>query len=61
MTSSRPYLVRAFYDWIVDNGLTPQLIVNATLEGVVVPQDYVPGRADSLERGHQGNPQSRPR
>ena len=41
MTSSRPYLVRAFYDWIVDNGLTPQLIVNATLDGVVVPQDFV--------------------
>ena len=41
MTSSRPYLVRAFYEWIVDNGLTPQLIVDATLDGVVVPQDYV--------------------
>lgn len=41
MTSSRPYLVRAFYDWIVDNGLTPQLVVNATVDGVVVPQDFV--------------------
>ena len=41
MTSSRPYLVRAFYDWIVDNGLTPQLVVNATLDGVTVPQDYI--------------------
>ena len=41
MTSSRPYLVRAFYDWIVDNGFTPQLIVDATRDGVVVPQDYV--------------------
>ena len=41
MTSSRPYLVRAFYDWLVDNGLTPQLVVDATLDGVVVPQEYV--------------------
>ena len=41
MTSSRPYLIRAFYDWIVDNGLTPQLVVNATVDGVAVPQDLV--------------------
>ena len=41
MTSSRPYLVRAFYEWIVDNGLTPQLIVDATVEGVAVPQEFV--------------------
>ena len=41
MTSSRPYLVRAFHEWIVDNGLTPQLVVDATIDGVVVPEDYV--------------------
>ena len=37
----RPYLVRAFYDWIVDNGLTPHVLVNASMENVQVPQNYV--------------------
>ena len=41
MTSSRPYLLRAIYDWIVDNGLTPYLLVDATAENVEVPQQYV--------------------
>lgn len=41
MTSSRPYLVRAIHAWIVDNGLTPQLIVNAELDGVQVPPEHV--------------------
>lgn len=37
MTSSRPYLVRAIYDWILDNHLTPHLVVDAALQGVNVP------------------------
>jgi len=41
MNSSRPYLIRAIHEWIVDNGLTPYLLVNAELEGVVVPTQYV--------------------
>jgi stringent starvation protein B len=41
MTSSRPYLVRALYDWIVENGCTPYVLVDATLTGVEVPQQYV--------------------
>jgi len=41
MTSSRPYLVRAIHDWIVDNGLTPNLVVDAQVEGVRVPGEYV--------------------
>ncbi len=41
MTSSRPYLIRAIYDWIVDNYLTPYLLVNAEAEGVVVPEQYI--------------------
>jgi stringent starvation protein B len=41
MTSSRPYLIRALYQWIVDNGLTPYVLVNATGAGVRVPQQYV--------------------
>lgn len=41
MTSSRPYLLRAFYDWIVDNHTTPYIVVNADLPQVDVPRDYV--------------------
>jgi stringent starvation protein B len=41
MTSIRPYLIRAFYEWISDNHCTPHLIVDAQLKGVVVPQEYV--------------------
>jgi len=41
VTSSRPYLIRAFYDWIVDNDLTPCILVDAASEGVSVPQLYV--------------------
>lgn len=41
MTSSRPYLIRALYDWIVDNHLTPYLLVNAEVEGVEVPPQHV--------------------
>lgn len=41
MTSSRPYLMRAFYDWIVDNGCTPYVVVNANRDDVQVPRTYV--------------------
>ena len=33
--------MRAIYDWIVDNGLTPHLLVKADGDDVVVPQDFV--------------------
>lgn len=37
MTSNRPYLVRALYEWISDNGLTPYLLVDAGMDEVRVP------------------------
>ena len=37
MTSSRPYLIRAMYEWIVDNGFTPHILVDAGMDGVQVP------------------------
>lgn len=43
MTSTRPYLIRAFYDWIVDNDCTPHIVVNASLPDVMVPEEYVEG------------------
>lgn len=41
MTPSRPYLIRALYEWILDNGMTPYLLVDVNSEQVVVPQQYV--------------------
>ncbi len=41
MTSNRPYLVRAIYQWIVDNGLTPHLLVAADYPGAIVPRHFV--------------------
>jgi stringent starvation protein B len=41
MSSSRPYLLRAFYDWIVDNQCMPYIVVNAMDPRVDVPLDYV--------------------
>ena len=41
MTSFKPYLFSAWYEWLTDNYITPHLIVDTTVEGVKVPQDYV--------------------
>ena len=41
MTSSRPYLIRALYQWIVDNGVTPYVLVDAQVPGVDVPNQYI--------------------
>ena len=41
MNSSRPYIMRGLYEWIVDNDFTPYVLVDATQENVVVPQQYV--------------------
>lgn len=63
MTSSRPYLVRAMYEWIVDNSCTPYVLVDALAPGVQVPQQYVengqivlniaPGAVAQMELGNQ--------
>lgn len=41
MTPSRPYIMRALYEWIVDNGCTPYVLVDATFDNVLVPEQYV--------------------
>ena len=43
MTSMYSYLFKAFYDWLCDNGANPRILVDATKEGVEVPQEYVTG------------------
>lgn len=41
LTPSRPYLLRAYYDWLMDNQLTPHVVVDAFVKGTQVPQQYV--------------------
>ncbi|WP_279251516.1 ClpXP protease specificity-enhancing factor [Candidatus Seongchinamella marina] len=41
MTPSRPYIMRALYEWIVDNGCTPYILVDAAIDNVMVPEQYV--------------------
>lgn len=43
MTSTRPYLVRSFYEWILDNDMTPYLVIDATVEFTRVPLQFVEG------------------
>ena len=40
MNSSRPYLLRALYEWIVDNQCTPHLLVNSDYPQVRVPPGF---------------------
>jgi len=64
MTSSRPYIVRALYDWILENDCTPYILVNAYGPGVEVPQEHVkkdgqiilnisPGAVKDLDIGNE--------
>jgi stringent starvation protein B len=41
MSSNKPYLVKAFYEWISDNDLTPYIMVDVNVYGVLVPMNYV--------------------
>lgn len=41
MTSNRPYLIRAIYEWLNDNAMTPHILVDAFYAGVSVPEEYV--------------------
>ncbi len=41
MTPNQPYLVRAIYEWIVDNDLTPYILVNAENDYAQLPRQYV--------------------
>ena len=38
---TRPYLIRAIREWAMDNGLTPQLLVDAGVDGIVIPEGHV--------------------
>jgi len=53
MISTKPYLIRAIRDWASDNNLTPQILVDATADGVLVPQSYVADGQIVLNIGDQ--------
>ncbi|MBA4502477.1 ClpXP protease specificity-enhancing factor [Marinobacterium marinum] len=64
MKPSRPYLLRALYEWVLDNNMTPHVVVDATVQGVQVPEQFVndgqitlniaPGAVQSLLLDDQG-------
>ena len=37
MTSSKPYLVRALYEWILDNDNTPYILVDTSSDRLIIP------------------------
>ncbi|MBB1360656.1 ClpXP protease specificity-enhancing factor [Shewanella sp. SR44-4] len=41
ITANRPYLLRAYYEWLMDNHLTPHVVVDAFVNGTQVPQQFV--------------------
>ena len=41
MKPRRPYLLRALYEWIVDSGEIPNVLIDAEIDGVVVPEEHV--------------------
>ncbi len=40
MTSSKPYLIRAIYEWIADNNCTPYVSINTNFPRVDIPKGY---------------------
>lgn len=39
--SSRPYLLRAIYEWLLDNNLTPHIVIATDMPGVEVPSSHI--------------------
>ena len=61
--STKPYLIRAIFDWCLDEGQTPQVMVDVAVNGVEVPMDYAndgkivlnlhPNSVRNLEMGNE--------
>jgi len=60
MTPSRPYLLRAFFDWLLDNDLTPHLVVNANIPHVMVPMQFVQDGQIHIGHSCQGKRRGNP-
>ncbi len=41
MSSFKRYMFKAYYDWFADNDVVPHLVVDTTVPGVVVPQQFI--------------------
>ena len=41
MISKKLYVIKALLDWVIDTGCTPYLVVDATVDGVIVPQEFI--------------------
>ena len=41
MTSLKPYLIRSIYEWIIDNDLTPHLLVDAENSSAILPRQFI--------------------
>jgi len=41
MTSLKPYLIRSIYEWIIDNNLTPHLLVDAEDTSAILPKEFI--------------------
>ncbi|MCL1126157.1 ClpXP protease specificity-enhancing factor [Shewanella surugensis] len=41
LSPNRPYLLRAYYEWLMDNELTPHVVIDAYVPNTMVPQQYV--------------------
>ena len=41
LTSSRPYFLRALNEWMVDNDLSPHIVIDSTAPGVGLPEEHL--------------------
>lgn len=63
MKTSRPYLIRAMHEWIIDCDLTPYALVDANHADVIIPREYIedgkillnisPGATQNLNIGNE--------
>ena len=63
MTSLKPYLIRSIYQWILDNNLTPYLLVDAENKDAILPHQFIddgkivlnikPAAVDALSLGNE--------
>jgi len=63
MKTSRPYLIRAMHEWIIDCDLTPYALVDANHADVIIPGEYIddgkillnvsPGATQNLNLGNE--------
>tara|TARA_Y100001935_G_C17059148_1_gene385858 strand:- start:89 stop:484 length:396 start_codon:yes stop_codon:yes gene_type:complete len=46
--SKKPYLIRAMFEWISDNGCTPHLLVDASSDNISIPKKFVENKMITL-------------